>query len=148
MEESRATYHENNDGDPWAGYQHTGDLGVYDEDGYLRVVGRKKDMILRGSQNIFPKEVEDYLAPHPKVRDIAVVGMPDPVLGERVCAFVVPQAGQTPAVADFQEWLQARDVAKYKWPERVELLENMPLGPGGKIQKMKLRELIQEKLDR
>ncbi len=146
MEESRTTYHETGDGGPWAGYQHTGDLGVYDDEGYLRVVGRKKDMILRGSQNIFPKEIEDLLAGHPQVRDIAVVGMPDPILGERVCAFVVPQAGEAPSVADFQAFLDGRSVAKFKWPERVELLEAMPLGPGGKIQKMKLREMIQEKL--
>ncbi|NMP23614.1 class I adenylate-forming enzyme family protein [Sulfobacillus harzensis] len=145
-EESRATYHEEGDGGPWEGYQHTGDLGVYDQDGYLRVVGRKKDMVLRGSQNIFPKEIEDHLSPHPKVRDIAVVGMPDPVLGERVCAFVVPQPGEHPTVEDFAAFLAARDVAKFKWPERVEVLDAMPLGPGGKIQKMKLREMIQEKL--
>lgn len=146
-EESRTTYHELGDGDPWAGYQHTGDLGVYDAEGYLRVVGRKKDMILRGSQNIFPKEIEDHLSPHPKVRDIAVVGMPDPVLGERVCAFVVPQPGVEPTVEDFAAFLNQHDVAKFKWPERVELLDAMPLGPGGKIQKMKLREMIQQKLE-
>lgn len=146
-EESRATYHEDDPRDPWRGYQHTGDLGVYDDEGYLRVVGRKKDMILRGSQNIFPKEVEDYLAAYPKVRDLAVVGMPDPVLGERVCAFVVPQAGEIPTVEDFQEYLKERAVAKFKWPERVEILDAMPLGPGGKIQKMKLREIVHEKLE-
>ncbi len=146
IEDSRATYHENDDGDPWAGYQYTGDLGVYDQDGYLRVVGRKKDMILRGSQNIFPKELEDLLASHPSVRDIAIVGMPDPVLGERVCAFVVPKSGTAVTVADFQAFLTERAVAKYKWPERVETLDQMPLGPGGKIQKMKLREMIQEKI--
>ncbi|MCY0878819.1 MAG: class I adenylate-forming enzyme family protein [Firmicutes bacterium] len=144
IEESRQTYHETDERDPWRGYQHTGDLGVYDEEGYLRVVGRKKDMILRGSQNIFPKEIEDYLSKHPKVRDIAVVGMPDPVLGERVCAFVVPQPGEAPTVEDFQVYLNERHVAKYKWPERVEILPALPLGPGGKVQKMKLREMIQD----
>jgi non-ribosomal peptide synthetase component E (peptide arylation enzyme) len=101
---------------------------------------------LRGSQNIFPKEIEDQLASHPKVRDIAVVGMPDALLGERVCAFVVPQPGERPTVADFQAYLDARSVAKFKWPERVEVVESMPLGPGGKVQKMRLREMIQEKL--
>ncbi len=145
LEESRRTFHESAD-DPWPGYHHTGDLGVYDADGYLRVVGRKKDMILRGAQNIFPKEIEDLLSPHPQVRDIAVVGMPDPILGERVCVFVVPHPGNSPTVADFQSYLEGRSVAKFKWPERVELLEAMPLGPGGKIQKLKLRELIQMKL--
>lgn len=147
-DESRATYHETDPDDPWYGYQHTGDLGVYDESGYLRVVGRKKDMILRGSQNIFPKEIEDWLSPHPMVRDIAVVGMPDPVLGERVCAFVVPTPGSQPTVADFQAYLAERGVAKFKWPERVELVDAMPLGPGGKIQKARLRERIHEILAR
>lgn len=147
IEQSRATYHEEDSDDPWKGYQHTGDLGVYDGEGYLRVVGRKKDMILRGSQNIFPKEIEDYLASHPQVRDIAVVGMPDPVLGERICAFVVAQPGNSPTVEDFQAYLDGRSVAKFKWPERVEILDAMPLGPGGKIQKSKLREMIQKKLE-
>ncbi|PSR20890.1 MAG: O-succinylbenzoate--CoA ligase [Sulfobacillus acidophilus] len=145
LAESQRTFHESTD-DPWPGYHYTGDLGVYDQDGYLRVVGRKKDMILRGAQNIFPKEIEDLLSAHPQVRDIAVVGMPDPILGERVCAFVVPQSESGPTVEDFQQYLSERAVAKYKWPERVEWLEAMPLGPGGKIQKIKLRELIQAKL--
>lgn len=145
-EESRATYTDSETGGKWDGYQRTGDLGVYDDKGYLRVVGRKKDMILRGGQNIFPKEVEDHLSSHPAVRDVAIVGMPDAVLGERVCAFVVAKAGQSPTVADFQTFLEARGVARFKWPERVEVLEAMPLGPGGKIQKMVLRSMITDKL--
>ncbi len=103
-------------------------------------------MILRGGQNIFPKEVEDHLSTHPAVRDVAVVGMPDPVLGDRVCAFIVPRPGQHPTVADFQQYLDARGIAKFKFPERVEVLESMPLGPGGKIQKGVLREMIARKL--
>jgi acyl-coenzyme A synthetase/AMP-(fatty) acid ligase len=145
-EESRATYHDEEYGGRWEGYQHTGDLGVYDEHGYLRVVGRKKDMILRGGQNIFPKEVEDALSQHPMVRDIAVVGMPDPVLGERICAFVVPKEGAEPTVADFAAFLEARGVAKFKWPERVETIAAMPLGPGGKIVKQELRDRIAAKV--
>jgi acyl-CoA synthetase (AMP-forming)/AMP-acid ligase II len=133
-------------GGRWEGYQHTGDLGVYDEHGYLRVVGRKKDMILRGGQNIFPKEIEDVLSQHPMVRDIAIVAMPDPVLGERACAFVVPREGARPTVDDFAAFLEARGVAKFKWPERVELLDAMPLGPGGKILKAELRARIAAKL--
>ena len=144
--ESAATYHDTEYGGRWEGYQRTGDLGVYDAQGYLRVIGRKKDMILRGGQNIFPKEVEDLMSQHPSVRDVAVVGMPDPVLGERVCAFVVPQAAQYPTVADFQAWLAARGVAKFKWPERVEVVEDLPLGPGGKVQKGVLRERIAARL--
>lgn len=145
-EESRAIYHDDEYGGRWEGYQHTGDLGVYDEGGFLRVVGRKKDMILRGSQNIFPKEVEDILSQHPGVRDIAVVAMPDPVLGERACAFVVPAGDAYPSVDDLAGFLESRGVAKFKWPERVEVLMEMPLGPGGKIQKGVLREVIAGKL--
>lgn len=146
-EESRTIYHDEEYGGRWEGYQHTGDLGVYDEDGYLRVVGRKKDMILRGSQNIFPKEIEDILSQHPAVRDIAVVAMPDPVLGERVCAFVVPNGDVYPRVDDLSGFLAERGVAKFKWPERVEILMEMPLGPGGKIQKNVLRDVITKKLE-
>lgn len=140
--ESRETYHEVGPADRWAGYQHTGDLGIYDPEGYLRIVGRKKDMILRGSQNIFPKEIEDLLGTHTDVRDIAIVGMPDPVLGERVCAFVVAASGARPTVASFSDYLDQRGVAKFKWPERVELVEELPLGPGGKVQKAVLREWL------
>jgi len=146
-EESLATYSDRETQGLWDGYQRTGDLGVYDDDGYLRVVGRKKDMILRGSQNIFPREIEDHLSRHPLVRDVAVVGMPDAVLGERVCAYVVSADGQAISVGDFQEFLNERGVAKFKWPERVELVDSMPLGPGGKIQKMVLRERIQHMLE-
>ncbi len=141
--ESRETYHEAGSADDrWVGYQHTGDLGMYDAEGYLRIVGRKKDMILRGSQNIFPKEIEDLLGTHPDVRDIAIVGMPDPVLGERVCAFVVVGTGARPTVTSFAEYLDRRGVAKFKWPERVEIVEELPLGPGGKVQKGVLREWL------
>lgn len=145
-QESRATYTDSETNGKWDGYQRTGDLGVYDNEGYLRVVGRKKDMILRGGQNIFPKEVEDHLSSHPAVRDVAIVAMPDAVLGDRVCAFVVPQEGKQLTVEEFQQYLADRGVAKFKWPERVEILASMPLGPGGKIQKSVLRDLIAEKL--
>lgn len=145
-EESRAAFADTAYGGRWDGYQHTGDLGVYDEAGYLRVVGRKKDMILRGGQNIFPKEIEDLLSEHPSVRDIAVVAMPDPVLGERVCAYVVPQEGQEVRVEDLAEFLRTRGVARFKWPERVEIVASLPLGPGGKVRKDVLREDIARKL--
>jgi acyl-CoA synthetase (AMP-forming)/AMP-acid ligase II len=145
-EESRATYHAEAYGDRWDGYQHTGDLGVYDQDGYLRVVGRTKDMILRGAQNIFPREIEDVLSQHPRVRDIAVVAMPDPVLGERLCAFVVAAGGKVPTVEELASFLGEREIAKFKWPERVEGIDAMPLGPGGKIVRATLRQIIAEKL--
>ncbi len=147
-EDNRATYGDEEYGGRWEGYQHTGDLGIYDEKGYLRVVGRKKDMILRGGQNIFPKEVEDVLSKHPKVRDIAIVAMPDKILGERACAVVVPKEGEKPVLEDFTTFLAGLNIAKFKWPERVELIDEMPLGPGGKIQKGKLKQMVEERMDR
>lgn len=145
-DESRATYHDEEYGGKWEGYQHTGDLGVYDGAGYLRVVGRKKDMILRGAQNIFPREIEDVLSQHPRVRDIVIVGMPDRVLGERVCAFVVSKDGQGLTVEEFAAFLADRSIAKFKWPERVQTIEALPLGPGGKVVRTALRQMIAEKL--
>jgi len=141
-EDDRATFHDEEYGGRWEGYQHTGDLGMYDEAGYLRVMGRKKDMILRGGQNIFPKEIEDWLGQHPAVREVAVVAMPDPLLGERACAVVVPAPGFLPTVADFQQFLEEKGVAKFKWPERVEVLRALPMGPGGKVLKGELREWV------
>lgn len=145
-DDDRATFHDEEYGGRWEGYQHTGDLGVYDQYGYLRIVGRKKDMILRGGQNIFPREIEDLLSQHAAVRDVAVVAMPDAVLGERACAVVVPAAGQAPSVEEFQRFLADRGVAKFKWPERVELLHALPLGPGGKVLKGELREWLARRM--
>lgn len=145
-EDSKATYGDEEYGGRWDGYQHTGDLGKYGEEGYLRVMGRKKDMILRGSQNIFPKEIEDVLSQHPKVRDIAIVAMPDKILGEKACAVVVPREGEKPTLGDFTAFLAERNIAKFKWPERVEYTGELPLGPGGKILKAALRQMIMEKL--
>ena len=146
-EETAATYHDDTYGGRWEGYQHTGDLGVYDDAGYLRVVGRKKDMILRGGQNIFPKEVEDVLSAHPAVRDVALVGMPDPVLGERVCAFVVPQEGVALRLSDVTAYLDGLGLAKFKWPERLEVVDALPMGPGGKVVKVELRDRIRATLE-
>lgn len=145
-DDNKATYGDEAYGGKWDGYQHTGDLGVYDSEGYLRVIGRKKDMILRGAQNIFPKEVEDVLSQHPKVRDIAIIGMPDKILGEKVCAFVIPREGEKPTLEDFKAFLEEQNIAKFKWSERIEIIEEMPLGPGGKILKGTLRRTIEEKL--
>ncbi|MCM2250950.1 MAG: AMP-binding protein [Ramlibacter sp.] len=115
------------------GWFRSGDLGVLDAEGYLRIVGRKKNIIIRGGQNISPTEVEDGLVGHPKIREVAVVKMPDPVLGERACACVVPADGQTVTVADCLDYLVGRGFAKYKIPERVENLKELPLLHNGKV---------------
>jgi non-ribosomal peptide synthetase component E (peptide arylation enzyme) len=124
------------------GWFHSGDLGILDEDGYLRIVGRKKNIIIRGGQNISPREVEDALAAHPKVVDVAVVKMPDPVLGEKACAFVVPRGGETVTVNDLREFLVSREFAVYKVPERVENVDAFPLLPNGKVDRKQLEGVV------
>lgn len=131
----------------WEGYEHTGDLGVFDNKGNLAIVGRKKNMILRGGANIFPKEIEDILCQHPKVREIVIVGMPDPVLGERACAYIVPASEkEPPTLGDLTFFLCERKVSKSKWPERVEVIKEMPISPGGKIKREALKDDITKKL--
>ena len=124
------------------GWFHSGDLGVLDGEGYLRIVGRKKNIIIRGGQNISPREVEDALMGHPKIQDIAVVRMPDPVLGEKACAFVVPQPGETVTVQDCLDFLAGLSFAKYKVPERVENATELPLLPNGKVDRKMLEAEI------
>jgi cyclohexanecarboxylate-CoA ligase len=132
---------------PWARHAHgdwfrTGDLGALDEDGYLSICGRTKDIIIRGGENLSVKEIEDLLLENPKVADVAVVGMPDPVLGERVCAFVVP-GDETPTLDDLVVHLRARGVAAQKLPERLEIVSTFPRTASGKIQKFVLRAQVQ-----
>lgn len=128
------------------GWFFTGDLGFVDERGYLHLAGRKKELINRGGTKIFPKEIEDLLHSHPKILKAAVIGMPDYRLGERVCAYVVPRPGQTVTVADVQQHLTDLKVMRYKIPERVEVVEELPLTPTGKVKKAPLVQDITDKL--
>jgi non-ribosomal peptide synthetase component E (peptide arylation enzyme) len=124
------------------GWFRSGDLGRMDERGYIRVTGRKKDLIIRGGHNISPAEVEALILEHPSVVDVAVVGMPDRVLGERMCAFVVAAAGATLTLADVTTFLREQQIAVQKLPERLELREELPHNATGKVEKFKLREEI------
>jgi len=124
------------------GLSHSGDLGRVDEDGYLRVTGRIKDLIIRGGTNISAREVEDHLLTHPKVAGVAVVGMPDRVLGERACAFVVP-AGEPPSLDELTSYLRhERKIAVVKLPERLELIDELPMTATGKVRKFVLRDKL------
>jgi len=123
------------------GWFHTGDLGVLDQRGYLRIVGRRKEMIIRGGANIYPREIEEVLFQHPKILDAAVIGIPDARLGERTCACVVPRPGETLAFADIVAFLRDK-IATYKLPERVEIVKELPRTPTGKVQKAVLRERV------
>ena len=123
------------------GWFDTGDLARMDGDGYVRIVGRSKDVIIRGGENIPVAEVENLIYRHPDVAECAVVAMPDPRLGERTCAFVVARPNTTPTLDALTRFLGAEGMAKQYWPERLELVSDMPRTPSGKIQKFKLREL-------
>jgi non-ribosomal peptide synthetase component E (peptide arylation enzyme) len=127
------------------GWVRTGDLGAIDEDGYLRIAGRKKDIIIRGGYNISPAETEAALLTHPAVAEAACVGMPDERLGERMCAFVVLRDGHPlPTLTDIDQHLTGAGLARIKHPERLEAIDAMPLNPTGKILKRVLRERIGE----
>jgi cyclohexanecarboxylate-CoA ligase len=122
------------------GWFRTGDLGVMDESGYIRITGRIRDVINRGGEKIPVAEMEQLLADHPAIAEIAIVAMPDPRLGERACAFVVLREK---ALLDFermQHYLHACQVAKHYWPERLEIVPELPRTPSGKVQKYVLRE--------
>lgn len=129
------------------GFSRSGDLGRMDEDGFVRVTGRLKDIVIRGGMNISARELEEHLAAHPKVANIAVIGMPDERLGEKVCAYVVPADSEAPlTLEDITEHLRARGVATQKLPERLEVVSEFPMTATGKIQKHLLRDDIAKKL--
>jgi long-chain acyl-CoA synthetase len=121
------------------GWFHTGDIGIKDEDGYLAIVDRKKDMILRGGYNIYPRELEEIIITHPAVSLCAVIGIPDDRLGEEVKAFVVLKQGAGLSEQEFIEWCKTQFAAN-KYPRHVEFRDELPVGRTGKIQKLALRE--------
>jgi len=129
------------------GWFRTGDLGRMDADGYLRVTGRLKDVIIRGGENVSVKEVEDLLAEHPAVADVAVVGMPDPLLGERACAFVATRRGATLGFEEMVSYLEGLQIAKQKIPERLELRARLPKTASGKVLKSALRAELEDGAD-
>jgi len=130
------------------GWFRTGDLAARDADGYLTIRGRKKDIVLRGGENISVAEVEDLLFDHPLISEVAVVAMPDPVMVERACAFVVPQGDVPPTLDDLARYLVERGVARQKIPERLEVVTELPKTLSGKVQKFRLREIIRGTLAR
>ncbi len=123
------------------GWMDTGDLAFMDDEGYIRIAGRTKDVIIRGGENVPVADVENVLYEHPAILAVALVGYPDPRLGERGCAFVQLRPGHTLTLADVQALLDDRKVAKQYWPERVEVVETLPRTPTGKIQKFALRDV-------
>jgi fatty-acyl-CoA synthase len=127
------------------GWLHSGDIGTVDEHGYYRITGRIKDMIIRGGENIYPREIEEFLYTMPGVEDAQVVGIPDAKYGEIVGAFVRRAAGSDISESDVQEFARAR-MARYKAPKHVFFVDSFPMTASGKIQKYKLRDMAKEQL--
>jgi cyclohexanecarboxylate-CoA ligase len=123
------------------GWFDTGDLARIDADGYVRITGRAKDLLIRGGENIPVVEIEGLLFRHPDVQAVAIVGMPDARLGERACAFVVARPGARLGLPDLTRFLEDHKVARQYLPERLELVDDLPRTPSGKVQKFKLREI-------
>ncbi|MFO1401390.1 MAG: AMP-binding protein [Steroidobacteraceae bacterium] len=128
-----------------AGWMHTGDLAEIDAEGYCRIVGRVKDMIIRGGENISPREIEEYLYRHPAVLDVAVVGIPDERFGEEVCACILLKAGASATAEGIRDFCREQ-IAHYKIPRHVRFLREFPLTVTGKIQKYLLREQMRREL--
>jgi len=126
------------------GWFDTGDIARMDEEGYIRICGRKKDIVIRGGENIPVVEVESALYRMPEIADVAIVAMPDPRLVERACAFATLRSGATVTLERIRAHLAAEGVAKHFWPERLEVLAAMPRTPTGKIQKFVLREMARK----
>ena len=121
------------------GWLHTGDLAMMDDRGHCRIEGRLKDMIIRGGENIFPREIEQRLFTHAAVGDVAVVGIPDEKLGEQVCAFVRGAPGAVPQKDELNAHVRA-ELAAYKAPRIWVFVDELPMTPSGKVQKFVLRE--------
>ncbi len=122
-----------------ARWMHTGDMAVMREDGYLNIVGRIKDMIIRGGENVYPREVEEFLYTHPKIADVQVIGVPDPKYGEEVMAWVRLKEGETATEEEIRDFCRGK-IASYKIPRYVKFVDSFPMTVTGKIQKFKMRE--------
>ncbi len=125
---------------------HTGDLGVMDDNGYLKITGRLKDMIIRGGENIYPREIEEFLYTHSAVKDVQVVGVPSVKYGEEVMAFIQLKEGQSVTEEELKEYCQGQ-IARYKIPRYIAFIDSYPITASGKIQKYKLRQMAIEMLD-
>jgi fatty-acyl-CoA synthase len=128
-----------------AGWMHTGDLATIDAEGYCNIVGRSKDMVIRGGENIYPREVEEFLYRHPKVQDVQCVGVPDDKYGEELCACVVLRAGMSASEEEIREFCRGQ-IAHYKIPRYVRFVDGFPMTVTGKIQKYLLRQTIADEM--
>jgi fatty-acyl-CoA synthase len=127
------------------GWLHTGDLAIMDEEGYCKITGRINDMIIRGGENVYPREIEEFLYTHPQVSDVQVVGVPDRRLGEEVMAWVMLKSGESATEEDIKDFCRGH-IAHYKIPRYIKFVSEFPMTITGKIQKFRMRELAIEEL--
>jgi len=128
-----------------AGWMHTGDLATIDDEGYCNIVGRIKDMVIRGGENVYPREVEEYLFKHPKIEDVQVIGVPDPKYGEEICAWIKLRKGETATDQEIIDFCKGQ-IAHYKVPRYVRFVEGFPMTVTGKIQKFEMRKAMMAEL--
>jgi fatty-acyl-CoA synthase len=128
-----------------AGWMHTGDMATIDDDGYCNIVGRIKDMVIRGGENVYPREVEEFLYGHPKVQDVQVIGVPDERYGEELCAWIMLRDGENASEDDIKTYCKGQ-IAHYKIPRYVKFVDGFPMTVTGKIQKFLMRERMVEEL--
>ena len=126
-------------------WMHTGDLATMDGEGYVNIVGRIKDLMIRGGENIYPREIEEFLYRHPKVQDVQVVGLPDQRYGEELCAWIIPKPGQSATEAEIRDFCKGQ-IAHYKVPKYIRFVDAFPMTVTGKIQKYKIRDAMKEQL--
>jgi fatty-acyl-CoA synthase len=124
-----------------AGWMHTGDLATIDEEGYCNIVGRIKDMIIRGGENIYPREIEEFLYRHPKIQDVQVFGIPDPRYGEELCAWIRLRDGDEAMAEEIRTFCQGQ-IAHFKIPRHIKFVDDFPMTVTGKIQKFAMREAM------
>lgn len=129
-----------------SGWMHTGDLATMDTEGYVNIVGRIKDMVIRGGENVYPREIEEFLYRHPAVSDVQVIGVPDPKYGEELCAWIVLKAGQSATAEDIRTFCKGQ-IAHYKVPRYIKFVEAFPMTITGKIQKYVMRARMKELLN-
>jgi fatty-acyl-CoA synthase len=124
---------------------HSGDLGTMDQDGYVKITGRLKEMIIRGGENIYPREIEDYLFTHPKISEVAVFGIPDEYYGEQIVAWIQLHSGETMTEDEVRDYCKD-NIAHFKIPKYIRFVEEFPMTVTGKLQKFKMRDAELEKL--
>lgn len=123
------------------GWMHTGDLGAMDEDGYVAITGRIKDMLIRGGENIYPREIEEFLFTHPNVRDAQVIGVPDDRYGEEIMAWVVLADPDEPLTAENLTEFSCGKLSRHKIPRYVHVVDGFPMTTSGKVRKVEMREM-------